>query len=243
MLDTLLAEWRTLYTPSYSDEFIVRTQTPGYCSVMCAGSLESVADEIIQREIEVHDALGRDFEWTLYDSDLPSDMLDRLQSFGFEVGTKEVICGIAVDTAFFPEDSAIRVERVRDEKGLGDFRTVAEAVFEKDFSYTTSVLADCLEKRGTHQTGFVAYDGDMPVSIGRLDKVQGGVCAGLYTGGTLSAYRGMGYYRALVWERIRYAKELGAKIVWVDAKPTSLPILQRLGFEPLAESWPCDKRF
>jgi len=243
MLKTLLHEWLTLGEPAFVDEYVCRFQALDSCAVCCAGSLEGVAEEVIQREIDFHQRLEQDFEWTVYGSDQPSDMLDRLERFGFEIGTKEVVCGLDLTSFSPPTPSGIRVERIKSPAMLADFRTVAEAVFSKDFSYTTGILAECLAKASTRQTGFISYDGDTPVSIGRLDKVDGGICAGLYTGGTLKEYRGKGFYRALVWERIRYAQELGAKIAWVDAKPTSLPILMRLGFEPLVETWPCEKRF
>jgi len=40
--------------------------------------------------------------------------------------------------------------------------------------------------------------------------------------------------------RARDAIALGAKFLLVDALPTSRPILERLGFEQLAQTWPCE---
>jgi hypothetical protein len=42
-----------------------------------------------------------------------------------------------------------------------------------------------------------------------------------------------------VQARTKAAKAAGARYATVDAMPTSLPILERLGFIRLAESWEC----
>ena len=233
-------EWKTLGNPVFTDSMVVRFQTEGYCQVLANGSLEGVADAIIEREIAYHRSIGRSFEWKLFSSDLPADLLDRLVARGFEVGTKEVVC--AVDLESYSQGGAqdIRVERVSNENQLNDFRSVAEAVFGKDISFTVGVLARCLAAGSDADVGFVAYCGDAPVSIGRLDRGEGNICGGLYTGGTLPEYRGQGYYQAMVAARVARAREVGLRYLWVDARPTSLPILQRLGFEAVVETWPCE---
>ena len=243
MLATLLNEWKTLGDPVFTDAMVVRFQTDGYCQVLANGSLECIADEIIEREIAYHRSIGRSFEWKLFSTDLPADLLDRLVARGFEVGIKEVVCAVDLANYFREGDPDIRVERVSNESQLNDFRSVAEEVFGKDFSFTTGVLAKCLADGSDAEVGFVAYDGDTPVSIGRLDRAMGGTCGGLYTGGTLPEYRCRGYYQAVVAARVAVARDVGLKYLWVDAQPTSLPILKRLGFEALVETWPCEYSF
>ncbi len=238
MLEAYLGELRNSTDAKYRDEFVVRFQTEGYCQVVCNGSLEGVEDEIIKREIEVHRALGRDFEWSLFSTDHPSDLFHRLLAHGFVPDTPEVIC--ALDLNLLPESTTpVRVEKVANPHQLADFRSVAEVVFEKDYTYTAGTLAECMRTGDQSETGFVAYRGDTPVAIGRLTKDPRSEFAGLFTGGTLPQFRGQGYYSALVWARARFARELGAKFVTVDARPTSLPILLRLGFCELVASSPC----
>ena len=53
----------------------------------------------------------------------------------------------------------------------------------------------------------------------------------------LPRFRGRGIYRALVAERVRLAAELGAPLVIINARQTSRPILERLGFEPIGRWW------
>lgn len=239
LLRAKLEEWWELGRPAFRDDWIVRFEASGHCQVMAASSLEGRADWAIQREKEHFQRLGKGFEWTLFSSEKPSDLRDKLEVHGFSIGTREAICCVDPQRLAAPEPG-VRVARVTDEAGLADFKSVAEEVFDKDFSYTTGVLAESLAQGNTMEVGFVAYDGAVPVSVGRLATLPGGKFAGLYTGGTRGPWRGRGFYRATVWARARFALELGATYLTVDAKPTSLPILTGLGFERLEDSWPCD---
>jgi len=87
--------------------------------------------------------------------------------------------------------------------------------------------------------GYLGYVGDEPVSIGRLYLHRESWFGGLYGGGTRPGYRGGGVYRAVVGARARDAIEWGAKYLIVDALPTSCPILTRMGFEAVGETWAC----
>lgn len=80
-------------------------------------------------------------------------------------------------------------------------------------------------------------DGE-PVSRGRVDLEPDKDFAGLYGGSTLQAFRGRGLYRATVAERARIARERRYRWLYVDALPTSRPILERLGFERLTTTTP-----
>ncbi len=47
-------------------------------------------------------------------------------------------------------------------------------------------------------------------------------------------HQGRGVYRALVAARAAEARRRGVRYLTVDARETSRPILERLGFQPLA---------
>ncbi|HZZ34676.1 MAG TPA: GNAT family N-acetyltransferase, partial [Caulobacteraceae bacterium] len=80
----------------------------------------------------------------------------------------------------------------------------------------------------------VAYAGVAPVAAGRLEMIPGSAFAGLYGGGTAPEQRGRGVYRALVAARAAEARARGYRYLTVDARETSRPILERLGFQRLA---------
>ncbi len=72
------------------------------------------------------------------------------------------------------------------------------------------------------------------MASGGLQLPRGRAFAGLYSGGTVPDYRGRGAYRALVAARAAEALRRGYRYLTVDARETSRPILQRLGFQALA---------
>jgi hypothetical protein len=207
MLQVLLHNLRESPSYTYRDKYIARNDAEGYCMVICLSNLEGVADEIIQREIKHFQDLERGFEWCLFSTDLPSDMLQRLQVKGFDIKAKEAICMFNLEDPFEVNDESIRVERVRTPRHLHDFQLVAEEVFNKDFSFTTSILAKAIEVGSTIETGFVAYDQDTPVSIGRLFRRDHAPCGALYTGATREPWRGKGYYRAVIHARVEFARK------------------------------------
>lgn len=56
-------------------------------------------------------------------------------------------------------------------------------------------------------------------------------------GALLPRFRGRGIYRALVSERVRRAREAGVELITTNARETSRPILERLGFAPVSRRW------
>jgi GNAT superfamily N-acetyltransferase len=83
----------------------------------------------------------------------------------------------------------------------------------------------------------VVVDGEA-VSGGRVDLTDGLDFAGLYGGATLPEHRGRGYYRATVAKRAEIARDRGYRFLYVDALPTSRPILERLGFVAITTTTP-----
>lgn len=210
------------------------------------------ADDIISREIEHHRRAGVPFEWKVYSYDSPPDLVEKLSSRGFYVGPREAV--MVYDLLYgLPMESlgAGRGDGPAPTSGVAlagtgsavqTFREVAEKVFGKNYQFTTLQLLAELEAGSTDHQAFVSYEPDrVPAAIGRLYTHADSAFGGLYGGGTLPAFRGRGHYFALVRERARRAIALGAQYLIVDALPTSRPILERLGFQRLADTWPCQR--
>ena len=106
-------------------------------------------------------------------------------------------------------------------------------------SFTTDELAEAIRTGRQGHNGYIGYVDGEPASVGRLYTGPRSVFAGLYGGGTREEFRGRGCYRALIAARARDAALAGARYLLVDALPTSLPILLRLGFVHRADTWPC----
>ncbi len=202
------------------------------------------ADAVIDREIAHHRALNVSFEWKVFSHDQPADLKERLVDRGFEVGAVEDVMVLDSDEArawldhdAFPPD--VRVETVRSANQVQVFKRLAEAVFGGDWSFTAGELQSQIDRQEIGHRGYIAYQGDEPAAIGRLYVHPQSHFAGLYGGGTLPAFRGRGLYRATVHARIDDAVRFGARYLMVDARDTSRPILERLGFVSIGQTWPC----
>lgn len=196
------------------------------------------ADAEIREQVAFFRERGEGFEWKVFSFDAPSDLRARLKAFGFSDGPREAV--VVYDLAQGPLEASFagEVRRIERVDQLPEFRRVAEAVFGKDYSFTTGQLEAAIREGRSGHDAYVAYIGSEPVSIGRLYTDPRWAFAGLYGGGTLASYRGQGAYRAVIAARARDAALAGAKYLQVDALPTSLPILTRMGFVEIAETWP-----
>lgn len=210
-------------------------------SVIFSSLTEQNADEIIGEVINHYRKLGAEFEWKVYAHDRPADLLDRLRQRKFEIGPLESV--LTLDLSNPPgwinapmEHSVTRVDRIED---VALFRIAAEAIFGKDYSYTANALEESIRAGSTQHRGYIAMEDGRAVSIGRLYTHPRSAFGGLYGGGTLKTHRGRGFYRAVIAARAHDAIRLGARYLIVDALPTSRPILLRLGFEHVTDTWPC----
>ncbi|MGD0137377.1 MAG: GNAT family N-acetyltransferase [Tepidisphaeraceae bacterium] len=216
----------------------------GPLRVVAWSSLEEAnADEAIAGEVAHHRAEKASFEWKFYSHDRPADLLSRLQRQGLIAGAPEAV--MVYDLSEGPPPCAIGdcvVTRITRPEQIEHYRRVAEEALGKKYGFTCDRLADALRRSCTQHLGYVAYAGAEPVAIGRLYTHPLSEFGGLYGGTTREAYRRRGFYRALLAARSADAIELGARYLLVDALPTSRPILERLGFQRLTDTVPCDGR-
>lgn len=156
-------------------------------------------------------------EWKWYSHD-PPGLRERLLAEGFEPGEEEAVL-VAEAAAIAPPEHEVAVDPEA-------FLRVIGAVFDRVY-----------EIPGEAAPVVALVDGE-PVSCGRVDLPAQGEFAGLFGGATLPAFRGRGLYRATVAARAQIARERGYRWLYVDALPTSRPILERLGFEQIATTIP-----
>ena len=246
ILHRLDYERRNLAMPGTVRELlpsITRTNSP-YHAIGWSSLTAENADSVIAHEIDHHRSLGVPFEWKLYSHDTPGDLLMRLQRHGFDVGEREAV--LVYDLANRPEwmndgntKNVIQIQRLDQ---IPIYKNLIADNFDEFEKAIIADLSEAIRSGSTHHRIYITYDGSQPVSSGRLYTHPDSSFAGLYGGETLPAFRGRGHYRALVAARARDALASGAKFLQVDALPTSRPILQRLGFQWLADTWPCDWR-
>ena len=161
-------------------------------------------------------------EWKYYSHDEPADLPERLVAAGLEPEAEEAVL-VAEATSIPPPSSDVEL---REEPEV--FSELAARVFGRRQG---SSLPE-------HAVSVVAYVDGEPVSGGRVDLEPGVEFAGLYGGATLPEFRRRGLYRATVGRRAELARQHGYRYLYVDALPTSRPILERLGFVAITTTTP-----
>ncbi|HKX17368.1 MAG TPA: GNAT family N-acetyltransferase [bacterium] len=176
-------------------------------------------------------------EWKVYGHDMPADLGRRLAAAGFQPEEPEtlMVFDLARGLPGAPTKSSagpgVVVRRVSDRAGLADFTVAAGTAFGRDAAWQANRIAQYETRLTDPAVGlYVAYANRRPVASARVDFPPGRSFAGLWGGGTIPGYRGRGIYRALVRVRAEEARRRGYRYLRVDARDTSRPILERLGF-------------
>ena len=199
------------------------------------------ADDTIREQVNYFESIGQNFEWKLYDYDQPSDLKERLLSHGFIIEETEAIMVLDLEAA--PENLwqpiLHNVQQITDPKQLVDVQSVEEQVWDEDYSFVLNFLGYTLRNYPEQMSVYVAYINEQPVSAAWIYFSKHSQFASLWGGSTVSTFRKHGLYTALLAIRAQEAKSRGVKFLTVDASPMSRPILEKIGFEMIAYSYPC----
>jgi GNAT superfamily N-acetyltransferase len=192
------------------------------------------AREIAEREAAFFKERARDAEWKVYSHDRPDGLQAALAAAGWTGEEPETLVAFDMNQGTPPADpvAGLEIRAVRDRAGFADFLTVNAAAFGRPARQSVEELEKTLDDPSLAY--FVACVEGRPVSSGGLHLAPGRAFAGLYSGGVIPGNRGRGAYRALVAARAEEARRRGYRYLTVGDRETSRPILERLGFEPLA---------
>lgn len=173
--------------------------------------------------------------WFVGSSATPQGLVASLTELGLalDVDDDPLLRGVVLDHApdGVPEDVEVRVASTLAD--FEDFYRVQQEAFEVDPDrveegakhvaelYAQDMAADFV------RTYLACIDG-APVATARATFAEAGVV--LNGGSTLHRARGRGVYRALVAARWNDAVEHGTPYLTTIARPTSYPILKRMGF-------------
>ena len=204
------------------------------------------ANAVVAREAQLFTNLGENVEWKVYGYEQCRDCLpDRLAAHGFTPADVEtlMICDLSQWRSSSPAPPGIRITRVSDMQGLLDLAQVmSEAFHDVEPGMLEELKASCLATDPI-VFAYVAYAGEAPVASARMESPVGYSFGSLWGGCTLPAFRHRGIFRALVSIRVDDARRRGHSYLAVDAADTSKPILERLGFCPIAtvRGWNLDR--
>jgi hypothetical protein len=199
------------------------------------------ADNIIREQVNYFESIGQDFEWKLYDYDQPSDLKERLESHGFVIEEAEAIMVLDLEDApeILWQPIHHNVQQITDPKKLVDVQSVEQQVWEEDHSFLLEFLGNALKRYPDQMSVYVAYINEQPASAAWIYFPKHNQFASLWGGSTVSTFRKQGLYTALLAVRVQEAKSRQVKFLTVDASPMSRPILEKIGFEMIAYSYPC----
>jgi GNAT superfamily N-acetyltransferase len=220
------------------DDHIVRIILPHWRGVLWSNLDEQTADAAIAGEVERFQGLGK-FEWKYYSYDQPADLPDRLLAAGFTPEDTETL--LIGEIEGLPHASAlpdgVELREVTDQAGIDAMGRVNLEGFgeQADDAFGERVLKEIGEGR-TRMV--IAFAGDRPISMGRVEFYPDSEFGGLYGGATVPDWRGKGIFRAIVARRTAWAAAAGHRYLQTDASDDSRPILERLGFIPVGTTTP-----
>lgn len=208
------------------------------CRVVYCGAAPDGFGEVVRARAERARAERHELEWKLYAHDDRPGLAEALAAAGFEADDAELVLAAPLDPppSFPVPDCEIRV--VREAAGLEDMARISRAIGRRDVEAETRRLAAQLADGTDSLSIHIAYVDGEPASCGRLHYGRTEGFAELAGGRTVPEYRKRGLFTALVGSRLREAAERGAGHVFVDALPTSEPILRKCGFVEVCGTTP-----
>ncbi len=177
---------------------------------------------------------GEKLMWRVYEHDSPAEISGCLAAEGFEpdaAGTL-MIFDLANEVQASTADN-VDIRRVKTEEELEDFVKASEQAFGGLDTWQRTAYSDRLNDPDLAL--YVAYVSAEIAASARLEIGSPSSFGLLFGGGVAPSYRRMGIYRALVAERAREARRRDLRYLSAEARETSKPILQNLGFVSAAK--------
>jgi GNAT superfamily N-acetyltransferase len=219
----------------------INTSGTGEGAIIYSQLNEATAEDAIREQVSYFESIGQDFEWKVYDYDQPSDLKERLGSYGFIVEEAEAIMVLDLEDApqILRQPVLHKVQRIINPEKLVDIQAVEQRVWDEDYSWVVDYLGGALRNYPEQMSVYVAYIDAQPASAAWIYFPEHSQFASLWGGATISAFRKRGLYTALLAVRAQEAKARQVRYLTVDASPMSRPILEKFGFEMIAYSYPC----
>jgi GNAT superfamily N-acetyltransferase len=176
-------------------------------------------------------ARGEGLMWRVYEHDQPAELSYCLAEAGFTPDPPGTLMIFDLADALTAPPPQADVRRVRTLAELDGFIAASAQAFGEDETWRRDAYAKRLDD--PNLLLFVAYVDGAPAAAGRMETASDCPFGFLYGGGVAPEYRGRGLYRALVAARADEARGQGLRYLSIEARETSRPILERMGFTPI----------
>jgi GNAT superfamily N-acetyltransferase len=209
------------------------TRLTGHFNFICSWDLAAgAAHEAVASQAAYFRSRGEKLIWRVYEHDQPAELSECLAEEGFEADQPGTLMIFDLANQIpAPVGPDIEIRRVTTIEDLHGFIAASEVAFGHEMSWWLDAFSNCLGDPDLAL--YNALVSGQPVASARLEL--GSPNFGLLFGGGVSpAHRRQGLYRALVGARAQEAKRWGCSYLATEARETSRPILQNLGFIPAA---------
>jgi len=198
-------------------------------------------DDLIRSEVEHFEALGQNFEWTVFEHEPPEDLKEQLVVRGFELDETESILGLDLHASPSPgpKTGSHELRRITNPEQVRDVVAVHEQVWGTDHPWLGRKLADDLRSIPEQLSVYVGYVEGVAACAGWIYFRPNRQFASLWGGSTLAAFRRRGLYTSLLAARMDEARERGVRFLTIDARSMSRPIAQKFGFVVLTRATGC----
>jgi len=206
---------------------------------------ESNADAEIEKQMAHYRALGIDLEWKVCAHDGPADMGQRLLRHGFTLTNDDsvMLLDLAQVADSFWAQSTNCVSRISTAAGIDDIMQMEKEIWHKDFTQLGEGMKMDLRDQPDHISLFAVYADGRCVSAAWTHYLSPTLFGILLGGSTLPAYRGRGFYTALIAARGLEARTRGFRYLTLDASAMSRPILEKHGFSCIDTSQEYEIKF
>lgn len=226
------AAWTSVWFPAHAGHadlgWLEYYLVDGVGTVMQVRPGAMTAQELVPRVIaELRDQRAAEVQWLVGPQYLPAGVGEVLRAMGASVVETVDICAHPLDRGLssgsLPPGTKTEPVRTRADTAL------YERVSALAWGYPPPSEQD-IDRTFDGQTEgmFVGYWQQTPAGAGGYGLA--GDVARFWGTAVMPRFRGRGVYRALVHTRTIHARDRGARFALVHARPTSSPILQRLGF-------------
>jgi GNAT superfamily N-acetyltransferase len=205
---------------------------------------DDVAEVLAEVRALVREHDHREAMWWVGSSATPTDLVDRLQTHGLvpdeRPGSEPHATSMVLvnePPAGPPDVVARRVASLAEYRITNKVSAVAFDVNPEDAAAWEAIAEErwAAELEGDGRSTYIAYLDGEPVARARTILDADCPAVLMIGGGVLPEARGRGVYRALVRARWDDAVAAGKPALCTHAGKLSRPVLERLGFEPVAE--------
>ncbi len=194
------------------------------------------AEAVVDEQVMAFGALGHAFRWKVYDHDQPTELPVLLTARGFVRTDTTALMVMESAEAAQLETSSVAYVQLEDPETLAEeLRPVADAVWDDDADQLIETFGMELRDMPEHMALFAAKLGGQTVGSGLIRYNDEFTFGGLYAGNTVPEARGRGVYRGMIAARAQHALARNAGHLFVEAGDMSRPILERVGFEEIAQ--------